>query len=861
MSIIKFILIISFSFLTVVISYSQSIDPLQSSLLIDFDECNSDINGANLDYNEFTGEQDLGSSGPIIELIGNKLYRTNPSQNAHSCVLGLDFTSAMCISASSSCIYDPGSIKSVRFDIKITAPSGATVLNALSFYEASPKKFSWLGGHSGNNNYPTLFAIRVIKDGNIIYNRTDIPSTRGFSFESFDFSNNPNFEVTGSDVFNFELLAYCPVNNGASLSLWDLDDLKISARSATRLPHSIAGGPFKFCVGDGINDFISFDEIDLIGESNNNTQWIVADKNNNILSLPESFTEVNFEETNGGTCKIYHLNYSGSISGLFRGSNTNNLIGNFDLSNEIQVNRNKVAGGILSGGPFNFCVGDGLPDVILNNDLNLRSSEGSFSQWIITDTQGKILQLPLAISEVNFENAGLGTCLIWHLGYESDLVGLSVGNNVMSDFSGCNNLSNSIQVNRTEVNGGEILGGPFSFCVGDGKAGFITSDGITLSGNLGSNSQWVVTDNQGIILGLPENIDELNFENAGGGTCLIRHLSFQNGLTGLTVGNNVDNFVGCFEFSNSIIVNRSEVDGGTLIGGPFSFCVGDGEADIISSGEIIIDGEKGANSQWIVTDSEGKILELPNNFSDVDFDDANIGICLIWHLSFESGILGLSIGNNALTGLNGCYSISDSIVVIRSQVNGGDLSGGPFSFCVGDGESDIISNNAISLTDNSGSNSQWIITDDKGLILALPRNFSDIDFDDVGAGTCFIWHISFENGISGLINGNNINIDLNGCFDLSNSVAVSRIDVNGGTLTGGPFNFCVDGTIDTIASDMITLSGNSGSMTRWIVADTSGKILGLPPIFSKVDFDEAGVGICLIYHLSHEGDLIGLDMD
>ncbi|MEE9373406.1 MAG: T9SS type A sorting domain-containing protein, partial [Saprospiraceae bacterium] len=42
---------------------------------------------------------------------------------------------------------------------------------------------------------------------------------------------------------------------------------------------------------------------------------------------------------------------------------------------------------------------------------------------------------------------------------------------------------------------------------------------------------------------------------------------------------------------------------------------------------------------------------------------------------------------------------------------------------------------------------------------------------------------------------------------------------------------------------------------------TSGKILGLPPIFSKVDFDEAGVGICLIYHLSHEGDLIGLDMD
>ncbi|KAA1244819.1 spondin domain-containing protein, partial [Aquimarina sp. RZ0] len=48
------------------------------------------------------------------------------------------------------------------------------------------------------------------------------------------------------------------------------------------------------------------------------------------------------------------------------------------------------------------------------------------------------------------------------------------------------------------VDGGTITGGPFTFTVGDGIADNVS--GVTLDGNIGENSQWVVTDDQGNIL-------------------------------------------------------------------------------------------------------------------------------------------------------------------------------------------------------------------------------------------------------------------------------------------------------------------------------------------------------------------------
>ena len=81
----------------------------------------------------------------------------------------------------------------------------------------------------------------------------------------------------------------------------------------------------------------------------------------------------------------------------------------------------------------------------------------------------------------------------------------------------------------------------------------------------------------------------------------------------------------------------------------------------------------------------------------------------------------------------------------------------------------------------------------------------------------------------------------------------------GGTLTGGPFSFVVDGVADNIPANGIQLSGNNtGTTNQWVVTDDQGVILGLPPSFTAPNFDEAGVGVCFIYNLSYTGTINGL---
>ena len=101
---------------------------------------------------------------------------------------------------------------------------------------------------------------------------------------------------------------------------------------------------------------------------------------------------------------------------------------------------------------------------------------------------------------------------------------------------------------------------------------------------------------------------------------------------------------------------------------------------------------------------------------------------------------------------------------------GGTLEGGPFTFCADDTANSILPS-AMRLTGNASTNSQFIVTDDQGMILGLPGSVSDVSFDT--EGIYFVWHLSHADDIRGLVVGNNIE-DLNGCFDLSNSISVNR---------------------------------------------------------------------------------------
>ena len=506
---------------------------------------------------------------------------------------------------------------------------------------------------------------------------------------------------------------------------------------------------------------------------------------------------------------------------------------------------------------------DGNPDVI--SFINTSTSSDAYI-YLITDENGRILTTENESHD--FDTAGVGICKVYGLSYTGSLSlrGKNVADPGLSsgDFSVS---SNAIIVDRRSelpVEGGTLSGGPFEFCV-DGEADMVS--GLSLEGNIGSNSGYVITDDELNILGLPptlEAVEGVDFDGAGGGTCLIWHISYEGDLEGAEVGMNAGDIKGNFDLSNSITVVRNAPVGGTITGGPFEFTV-DGIPDMVSG--LGLEGNSGSNSTWVITDDKLNILGLPPTLEaveGVDFDGAGAGVCLIWHLSFEEGLQGAAVGNNA-GDLEGCFNLSNSITVTRNEdtsgeVDGGTLSGGPFEFCV-DGEADMVS--GLSLEGNMGSNSGYVITDDELNILGLPPTLEaveGVDFDGAGGGTCLIWHISYEGDLEGAEVGMNAG-DIKGNFDLSNSITVVRNAPVGGTITGGPFEFTVDGIPDMVSG--LGLEGNSGSNSTWVITDDKLNILGLPPTLEAVegvDFDGAGAGVCLIWHLSFEDGLEGAEV-
>ncbi len=625
----------------------------------------------------------------------------------------------------------------------------------------------------------------------------------------------------------------------------------------------LAGGPsFAFCVGDEEADHVS--DVSVSSNTGANSQWVVTTPEGKILGLPPAPEAVNFDGAGAGTCLIWHLSYEDGLEGLEAGKYVADLSGTFDFSDaHIPVYRSRPDGGTLTGGPFEFMV-DGEVDHVYGIAITGNRS-GSNSTFVITSPEGEILGIPpslAAVEGINFDGAGAGTCLIWHLRYEDGLTGLEMGMNT-NNLSGCYDFSNYIEVVRKDaISGGMLAGGPsFEFCVGDEEADHVS--GVTVTGNTGSNSQWVITSPEGKILGLPPAPEAVNFDGAGAGTCIIWHLSYEDGLEGLAKDNYVADLAGTYDFSDYISVYRSQPEAGELTGGPFEFMV-DGEVDHVYG--IAITGKRsGSNSTFVVTTPEGEILGIPPSLAAVEginFDGAGAGTCLIWHLRYEDGLEGLEMGMNA-NEFSGCYDFSNYIEVVRTDapmIYGGMLSGGPsFEFCVGDEEADHVS--GVIVSGNTGANAQWVVTSPEGKILGLPPAPEAVNFDGAGAGTCLIWHLSYEDGLEGLEAGKYV-ADLSGTYDFSDYISVYRSQPEAGELTGGPFEFIVDGEIDNVYGIAIT-GERSGSNSTFVVTTPEGEILGIPPSLAAVEginFDGAGAGTCLIWHLRYEDGLEGLEM-
>jgi hypothetical protein len=195
----------------------------------DLDACRSYMSdGSIMDYSEFTPEY-IGSLD-CGDVQSTMLFRDPPAEHKHSCTEGLNGTLAMCISALSTCTYLPGDDASAVFEVTFTPGQDSVIaFNKLEFYEKAPANYSWIDGPNGPNNYPRFYGIRILLNGTEVFEQHDISTSLTWALQSYSFNDLPEFTIDGPTTFRVELLPYCPINNGAAVSAWDLEDIRVFA--------------------------------------------------------------------------------------------------------------------------------------------------------------------------------------------------------------------------------------------------------------------------------------------------------------------------------------------------------------------------------------------------------------------------------------------------------------------------------------------------------------------------------------------------------------------------------------------------------------------------------------------------------
>ncbi|NJO86689.1 MAG: hypothetical protein HC821_01025 [Lewinella sp.] len=382
------------------------------------------------------------------------------------------------------------------------------------------------------------------------------------------------------------------------------------------------------------------------------------------------------------------------------------------------------------------------------------------------------------------------------------------------------------------------------------------------AGATGSSFTYVVTDDNNIILGLPEG-NTVNFETAGLGNCRVWGLAYEGNITAV-VGDDaavVDLASGCFALSsNFVTVVRQVPNGGSVSTADgateAATCPGDGVADLIMFNSL---GAVGGNFVYVVTDTNNVIIGLPTG-NEVDFENAGVGLCRVWGLTYQGELLAM-LGDTASNALlsSSCFALSDNFVtIVRTVPAGGTVATAAgetdIVLCAGDGLQDSVLFTGVGST---GSNFTFVVTDADNVIIGLPAG-DFVNFESAGLGVCRVWGLSFEGNILAQIGDNAATVRLaDGCFSLSdNFVTVNRIEAAGGTVATAEGDVEVTTCPGDFNPDVFTFisTGASGPRFTFVVTDDNNLILGLPS-GSSIDFDASGAGNCRVWGLSYAGEI------
>lgn len=407
--------------------------------------------------------------------------------------------------------------------------------------------------------------------------------------------------------------------------------------------------------------------------------YVITDDNNTILGLSEN-AFANFEGADVGDCRVWGLSYTGDLLGeVGENAATVDLASEcFDLTeNFITIERRALQESnlmLVSGGQNNLVnIDDNNSAMVMVANMNGLSENYIY---VLQRSNGKII----AINETGIFDLATqvpGTYFIFGYNYSGNILlmpGNNISNNALSD--GCTVKSSDLitirKSNESSINGCLAEGATVTTkdgetvayaCVDNGVNDYVGFDNTSIAG---VQYQYVITDDNNIILGLPES-GFANFEGAGTGDCRVWGLSYQGRLTAelgdeLTTASLSDD---CFDLSQNyitIIRRQTEETEISLSDGSTSTTIDDNAA---ASFDFINNGDNDADFAYVITRPDDKIIAIVESGYDFAFEKP--GKYFVYGYSYI-GEIQFSVGMNA-SGLisDGCSEKSDNFIFVRKN--------------------------------------------------------------------------------------------------------------------------------------------------------------------------------------------------
>ena len=257
--------------------------------------------------------------------------------------------------------------------------------------------------------------------------------------------------------------------------------------------------------------------------------------------------------------------------------------------------------------------------------------------------------------------------------------------------------------------------------------------------------------------------------------------------------------------------------GGTLVAASSvrSFCVGTGTPVGLS---VSAQGASGSNQLWALIDnSNGNVVATRTNNSNFNLDVLPPGNYGYRYIRFEDDVSLAGITNvSQASSLTGCFGIASNAinVFLRDEPSGGTLSAAsPTTVCAGVGPAVGIE---VSLSGAEGDNSVYGLVEGAPGTAVLATSQNPIfNLNNFAPGTYRVFHLSYQQGVN--LSGVTQASDLQGCFDLSNAVAVNVVECPSVSLSSAPN--------PSAGVSYVSFSNPKAEMSSLEVYDMSGRLV------------------------------------